>query len=178
MTVPALRYPIDVLAGDYVRAGVGVLLTGLPLVLLDVSLWIGVLFGAAVLLFVVFLWSTVRRHLTEYRVDDEAIVADGPFGRVIRWSELTRFKLSYYATGRERRNGWMELKLGSRSGSLSVDSKLDQFDRVAAKAAKAAVGNNLALSPATMENLAAMGIALEPEEGAAGVAGRFGVGAG
>jgi hypothetical protein len=67
-------------------------------------------------------------------------------------------KLAYYSTRRDRKSGWMQLKLAAGRSRLSLDSRLDGFERLVRHAALAAAGRDLELSEATAANLHALGI--------------------
>ena len=67
-------------------------------------------------------------------------------------------KLGYYSTRRDRKSGWMQLELGAGRARLSLDSRLDGFDRLVRFATAAAAERELELSEATAANLSALGI--------------------
>ncbi|MGQ9366334.1 hypothetical protein [Azospirillum sp. ST 5-10] len=157
----ALRYPAGSLYGDYARAGAGLAMTALPLALLEVSRWLAVPLGAAALLFALFAARTAQRQLTRVSVDGAGVRADGPLGGAVRWDALARLRLRFYATRRDRSQGWMQLTLAGGGGRVRVESSLDGFGALAARAAAAARRNGVALDAATVDNLLALGI--DPE---------------
>ncbi len=161
MTDTILRYPINTLTADYVRAASGLALTAAPLLLIETSGWIGVLLGSCAILFGVFLVATWRRHMTTLHVDDTRVTARGPLGRSIAWADLTHLKLAYYSTRRDRRDGWMELTLKASDASLKVNSNLQCFDDVVSRATRAAERNGVTLNAATLDNLAALGVCVD-----------------
>jgi hypothetical protein len=69
-------------------------------------------------------------------------------------------RLGYYSTRRDREGGWMQLKLIGAGGTVKLDSTIDDFTHIARRALAAARANNLQLGEPTLENLAALGIAL------------------
>jgi len=155
------RYPPRELAGDYARAAVGVAATAGPLVLLPTSpviMWILAGFGA---LFVVFAARTALRHMTVVRIDDAGIASVGPWPVSLRWDELKGMALSYYSTRRDRTRGWMQLSVRGTGRALRLDSTIEGFTEIVARAARSAEANRVALSPATAGNLAALGLAAE-----------------
>lgn len=158
-----LRYPAASLTGDYARAGAGLAMTAVPLLLLEVNAWAGVPLAAGALLFAVFAARTAQRHLTRVAVDEAGVRADGPLGVVLRWDELKGMRLRYYSTKRDRSDGWLQLTLRGPAGSVRVESTLDGFDALVERAAEAARRAALPLDPLTVDNLHAMGIA--PEDG-------------
>lgn len=160
-----LRYPRPTIMADYVRAGIGVLLCGAPLLLLEVNYWLAALLGAGFALFALFLVRTGLRHRTRYMLGPDTLCADGPAGTLVEWSRLDRLKLSYFSTKRDRSDGWMQLAIGSTNGRLiKVDSSLDGFHDIVERAARAAEGTGVTLSDATRANLRAMGIVVAGQE--------------
>jgi hypothetical protein len=120
------------------------------------------LFGGAALLFGLFLATTVQKHLTVVEADEEGIVSRGPAGTSMSWSDLSRLKLNYYSTRRDRQDGWMTLVLKGRGRKISLESSLSDFDDVARRAHEAAEARGLELSPATLENLMMLGARRPP----------------
>jgi len=160
-----LRYPRQTLWADYVRAGIGTVLCGLPLMLIDVNQWIAALLGAGFVLFASFFVRTALRQRTRYVLGPDTLCADGPAGTVVEWNRLDRMKLSYFSTKRDRSDGWMQLTVGSVGGrSVKVDSALDGFYDIVERAARAAEAGNVELSLATRANLRSMGISVAGQE--------------
>ena len=155
-----LRYPPAALAGDYARAAAGLAMTLPPLLLLDLAAWAGVPLGLAALLFAAYAARTAQRHATRVVMDEDGVRAEGPFGGAVRWDALSGLRLRYYATRRDRTDGWLVLALIG-GGRVRVDSTLDGFDALAERAAEAARRNGLALDRTTQENLLALG--MEPD---------------
>ena len=83
----------------------------------------------------------------------------------IAWDRLDRMKLAFYSTRRDRKSGWMQLQLGAGGARLSLDSRLDGFDRLVRHAAIAADARGLELSQATVANLQALGIRVPEPRG-------------
>jgi hypothetical protein len=163
-----LRYPREALLADYIRAGTGALLCGLPLVLLQVNRWVGVVLGASFLLFAVFFVRTAFRHMTRYRLGPDTFAADGPVGGLVEWARLERMALAYYSTKRDRSGGWMQLAVRSAGArTVKIDSSLDGFYDIVARAAQAAEARDLELSQATRANLRSMGLSVAGQEEAA-----------
>lgn len=153
------RYPARELAGDYARGGLGLAVTGGPLLFLPTSpiiMWILAGFAA---LFVVFAARTAIRHMTVVRIDDAGIAALGPMGVSVRWDDLGRVALSYYSTRRDRTRGWMQLSVRGNGRALRLDSSIEGFRDIVAEAAHRAEAKRLELNPATIGNLNSLGIA-------------------
>jgi len=160
-----LRYPRQTLWADYIRAGIGAVLCGLPLLLIDVNLWVALILGAGFVLFALFFARTALRQHTRYVLGPDTLCADGPAGTLVEWSRLDRMKLSYFSTKRDRSDGWMQLTVGSAGGrTVKVDSALDGFYDIVERAARAAEAGGLELSQATRVNLRSMGISVAGQE--------------
>jgi len=152
------RYPLRELSGDYARAGLGLVATLGPLLFVPASPVMMWLLGGLAALFLAFGARTALRQMTVVRVDDAGITAIGPVGATIAWKDLGRLALAYYSTRRDRTRGWMQLSLKGTGRGLRVDSTIDGFRDITAAAVRAAERNGLSLAPATVGNLAAIGI--------------------
>lgn len=159
------RYPMDALLGDYVRAGAGLLLAGAPLVLVPLNIYVESVLGGLAALFGCFGGLTALRHLHRIEVGEEGIAARGPFPVQLTWEALDGVTLRYFATRRDGSRGWMELKLRGAGGRLLLDSRIDGFNDIAERTARAAARRQLPLTPATAANFAALGIPLAPSAG-------------
>lgn len=165
MSSSDLRYPRPTLLADYVRAGIGVVLCGLPLVLIDVNHWIAGILLAGFVLFAAFFARTALRQHTRYVLGPDTLCADGPAGSLVEWSRLDRMKLSYFSTKRDRSDGWMQLTVGSAGArTVKVDSALEGFYDIVERAARAAESTGVELSAATRANLRSMGISVAGQE--------------
>lgn len=156
------RYPRAALVADYLRAGVGLALSGAPLLLLDLPGWAVAVFAGAAVLFAVFGARTLLRQLTTFRVDGHGVRAEGPFGAALAWRDLARVRLRYYSTRRDRSQGWMQLVLSGGGRTLRLESSLEGFEVIAGRAAAAAAANRLRLSDSTIANFLSLGIDVAP----------------
>lgn len=166
--VSDLTYPPAAVWGDYARAGVGLVLTVGPLLLVPVALWMAVPLAAAAVLFAVFAVRTAGLHRLRVRVDPAGLTAHGLTGTVpLRWGELAGLRLRFYSTRRDRSDGWFQAVLSGPGGRIRLDSRLEGFDAVIEAAARAAHRNGVALDPATRGNLDALGVFIDdgPAEG-------------
>lgn len=154
------RYKPRALKGDYARSGIGLALTGGPLLAVDAGLAGAAVLGLLAVLFLVFGVRTVLRQLTLVRVDDDGISIEGPMPRRIRWHDLASADLSYYTTKRDGGAGWMQLKLKDRRGTLRIESSLEGFADVVRRIAHEAEANDVELAPATINNMQALGVAM------------------
>ena len=165
MSSADLRYPRETLWADYIRAGIGAILSGLPLLLVDVNHWLALILAAFFLLFGAFFVRTAFRQRTHYLLGPDTLCADGPAGTLVEWNRLDRMKLSYFSTKRDRSGGWMQLTVGSTGArTVKVDSSLDGFYDVVERAARAAEARGLELSRTTRVNLRSMGISVAGQE--------------
>ena len=165
MSSADLRYPRQTLWADYIRAAIGTVLCGLPLLLVEVNRWVELLLGAGFVLFGVFFVRTALRQQTRYVLGPDTLCADGPAGSLVEWARLNRMKLSYFSTKRDRTGGWMQLAVGSAgSRTIKIDSALEGFYDIVERAARAAEVNGVALSAATRANLRSMGISVAGQE--------------
>ena len=159
-------YPASAMAGDYLRAAAGLVPTVLILSTVSVGTVAGVVLGGFAVIFGAFAIRTGLRHGTSLAVDGTELRATGLRPATIPWDRLDRMKLAYYSTRRDRKSGWMQLELGAGRVRLSLDSRLDGFDRLVRHAALAAAERGLQLSEATAANLQALGIRVPDQRGA------------
>ena len=157
-----LYYPLEAIWGDYARSAAGAVLCLFPAFFVTSSAVLGLLLlvGGS---FVAFGLMTWRRQLTAFRLDADNLYpssdqGSGGAGRVLPWSELRAMSLSYFSVRGDGRNGWMQLKLLFEGRTLRVDSRLEDFEALAAVAAGWARETGIELDPATLSNLEALGI--------------------
>lgn len=151
-------YPASAMLGDYLRAGAGLLPSGLILSSVSLDSVAAVVIGGFAAIFGAFGVRTALRHGTRLEVTETGIRTVGLRRIEIDWAALDRMKLGYYSTRRDRKSGWMQLQLAAGRARLSLDSRLDGFDRLVRFATAAAAERELELSEATAANLSALGI--------------------
>lgn len=149
-------YPAPAIASDYLRALTGLSLVGLPIVLAEPVPAVTALLVASAVLFAVYGAGTIHRHIARIELSEEGIRSRGLTTTEIRWPELRQLKLSHYSTRRDRSGGWLQLLLVGGGQRLRVDSRLEDFIVVAARATQAARENRIMLDPATLSNLEAL----------------------
>jgi len=161
------RYDTSSLAADYARSGAGVVVAGGLLIAADPLPAIGAVLAAATGLFLVYGLRTVVRQLTLLEVDEQGIRTRGPLGglfdRAIAWDDLRDLKLSYFSTQRDRKGGWMQLRVRGDGGAIRCDSSLEDFPHIVEYAYRAARERRLEIGHATVANLKSMGLALDLE---------------
>jgi hypothetical protein len=152
------RYPPQTLMGDYMRAGLGLLLTLPPL------LWLGPGFAIGLALTIVagvclfFVARTVERNRAVIAVDDDGVVVTSFTRAAVRWDEMSRMTLAYYAVKRDKQDGWMELTLRDAKNTIKVDSRLEGFLAIVVRAARVARERQIPLNQITLSNLRALKI--------------------
>jgi hypothetical protein len=164
-SVARFSYPASAMAGDYLRAAAGLVPTSLILATVPVGTVAAVVLGGFAAIFGVFAIRTALRHGTSLEDSDGELRALGPRSATIAWDQLDRMKLAYYSTRRDRKSGWMQMELGAGRTRLSLDSRIDGFDRLVRHAATIASERDLALSEATATNLQALGIRVPGAQG-------------
>ena len=152
------RYSLQNLLPDYLRGGAGLVIGAGGWLLAPSMLHVIVIFGGLTVLFLLFTMRTVARQYTLIEMTDDAITRGGTRRLTLHWSDLDHVKLRYYSTRRNRSGGWMTLKLASGRAAISVDSNIDGFDAIAARAARSMVENRAAADDITLANLAALGL--------------------
>jgi hypothetical protein len=171
-----LGYPARALLGDYLRSGLGILLTLPPALAVPLGSVAQYVLGALVALFATFGARTLIRQSSTVAIEPVAITVSALRRTRLEWARLRSVKLNYYSTRGDRGEGWMQLTLkgtgGPDGGTIRVDSSLDGFVEVARAAADAARapaegGKPIALSETTRVNFASLGIAAEEPEPAA-----------
>ena len=151
-------YSTSAMLGDYLRAAAGLGPTLFILATVSVGSVATLVLAGFAAIFGVFAIRTALRHGTALEDSDGELRAVGPWPARLDWAHLDRMKLAYYSTRRDRKSGWMQLKLAAGRSRLSLDSRLDGFERLVRHAALAAAGRDLELSEATAANLHALGI--------------------
>lgn len=152
------RYERSALMADYARGGVGLAVTGLPLVATPLATTITVIFGSLATLFGVYLCRTWLRSAQAVQVDGDGIRRVGPLSISITWDELDSLSLRYFSTRRDRTGGWMEMKVSGGGSKLAVESSIDDFETVVRHCMLVAKANDIDLSETTRDNLRAMGL--------------------
>lgn len=160
------RYPKGALAGDYLRAGIGV---GVGLgVMLSVppTPAIILVFGGLTALFGYFGYRTVQRHVVKVAVTDDEICNAGFSTRTLSWADLESLKLRYYGTKRQQRgsSGFMQMTLAGKGASFVYESSMQGFQIIAWRAAKAMRENGHSVDPTSAGNLLAIGLDADGEK--------------
>lgn len=150
------RYASQSIVSDYCRAGAGVAVTALPLMAVPLASIAGGVLSLLFILFTVFAGRTWVRSKTRVQLSDEELAVTALRRKMLLWQGVTSVELRYFATKRDRSQGWMQLTLKTAATTLKLESALEGFENVTRVAAYAAAQNGLALSASTMENLRAL----------------------
>jgi len=150
------RYPSRTIVSDYIRAGVGALLTLGPLTAIQAASIPGVVLSLLATLFIFFAGRTWIRGRTVVQLSENSLAVTALWNRIILWQDVASLELRYFATRRDRSQGWMQLTLKSAGSTLRLESTLEGFETITRAAARAASRRGLSLSPSTLENLRAL----------------------
>jgi hypothetical protein len=152
-------YPAAAIAGDYLRAGAGLGLVGLPLIVAETAAAVTVLLAVCAVIFTLHGVRTVSRHAERIELSEDGIRSRGLTAAEIRWRDLQQLQLAHYSTRRDRSGGWLQLRLIGNGHRLRIDSHLRDFTALTARAVAAAQENQISLDWATVSNLDALGLA-------------------
>jgi len=150
------RYSGSSILSDYGRAGVGALLTWGPLTVVPAASIAGMVLSALGVLFVFFAARTWTRSRTVAHLSQEGLAVTVLRHKTMPWKDVESLDLRYFATKRDRSQGWMQLTLKGANTTVRLESTLDGFETIARAAARAAANKGLSLSPSTLENLRAL----------------------
>ena len=153
------RYPGAVLFRDYARTMVGFGLSGGILAVVETSRMTAAILAVFTTLFALFGLRTLVRNFTCVGLTDEGISIRGIWRRTLNWDDLRAVTLRYFSTRRDHGDGWMQLVIKGSRKSVRLDSTLEGFSIVAARANQAARAHGIQLSPSTLANFASLGTA-------------------
>jgi hypothetical protein len=155
------RYSARSLLPDYLRGAAGLTVGAGGWLLAPTAPHVVLIFGGLTALFLLFTMRTVARQRAWIELNEDSISIGRERPTLLRWAELSDVKLRYYSTRRNRSGGWMTLKLAAGRTGVTIDSNIDGFDRIVARAARAALDNRLAIDATTRANFAALGLVTE-----------------
>ncbi len=152
----AYRYSRASLIKDGLLAAAGLALAALPFALASPGRVAAVVFGLIGVISLVLGIRTWCRRGARFVLTGDGL---GRGAAVLRWADMTGLRLRHFATRREQPGGgWMELTVSAPGRRITVDAGLDGFAAVARAAHAAALANGVALDPATVVNLRALGL--------------------
>ncbi len=153
------RYPLRALRGDLIGAGFGTLLAGGLLPALRPG-WAGaLLLGGLAALFLGFFLRTLARAWQVVEMTPDALHLSGPgIHRTLPWDGIKHVGLRYFTTRRDRSGGWLVLTLRGAGTTIGIESLIDGFDAILARAAAAARANGATMTDDTAGNLSTLGM--------------------
>jgi len=152
------RYPPQSLIGDDVRAGLCLVIPLLVLSWFDLGTPVAIAFVLIAALGLGFVARMVNRHREVVALDDDAITLTGFRKSVIRWEDLARVNLAYYAVKKDKSDAWMEITLKDAKSTIKLDSRLENFGAIVVKTARVARERRIPLNQITLANLKALNI--------------------
>ena len=144
------------LLGDYFRSAVGLILCIVPMTMIEGNRIVTTIFGCGTAIFLYYGIRTFIRHRTRVEISDHGIAVHGPTRRALSWDSVTKVRLRYFAPRKKKFGGWMQLDMAGDGGRISIESKIDGFKDIAARAEAAARVNGLALDDASAANFNAL----------------------
>ena len=152
------RYSRAAIAGAYARSAVGLAFTLGPLAVLEPAPWLSVILVIGAALFLVYLAKSIALHTMQIVVDANGIRTEGLFAADIAWNTLRDVGLNYYTTRNDRSQGWIELVVRGRRGTIRILSVLQGFNEIVACVVREAEMRNCPLDDRTRTHLAMLGI--------------------
>ena len=154
------KYSRKSISGDYIRAIIGLVITGGLLLAATKITIFQYIFAAGALLFFGFLLRTFLRQFSSFVVTKQDLKRVGLFKRSLSWDQLNNVTLKYFSTRRDRKAGWYQLTLSDGIVKISIDSELMGFDTVMKTCADVVIQKRLIVSETTSENFASSGFSL------------------
>jgi len=151
------RYLPQKLLPDYLRGAAGLAIcAGLCALAPNVTAVL-VIFGALALLFGLFMLQTVQKQMLMLEMTEDRIGKGSDSAGARAWGEMKALRLRYYALRRNKPGGWMALRLDFPGQRIGIDSNIEGFEEIVARAARAARDRRLEMDDTTRANLAAIG---------------------
>lgn len=143
---------------DYARAIIGVGLCGFPLAAFSPAIVVAWILGGLTALFFSFGLHTAWRQGLRFALGDAGLwrKAPGLQPRLYEWANFNRLDLRFFPTRRDRSQGWLQLTLKGPGGKLRIESNLEDFDRLAQRAAHEAETRDWMISEGSRDNLDAL----------------------
>ncbi len=151
------RYLPQKLLPDYLRGAAGLAISAGLCALAPNVTAVVVIFGALALLFGLFMLQTVQKQMLMLEMTEDGIGKGSNTARAKAWRELQALRLRYYALRRNKPGGWMALRLDFPGQRIGIDSNIEGFEEIVARAARAARDQRLEMDDTTRANLAAIG---------------------
>lgn len=147
-------WPTRSLVGDYLRAGAGFAVTFPPLLFVEWTPAVIIIFGGLSGLFLWLAMRTFGRQRTRIRVDADMITR----GRhKIQWAEMKEVKLRRFGRKKKKGAGYFDLLIAGPGGRIKIDSELSEFLELARQIHQVARDNQITLDEKTRTNFSALG---------------------
>lgn len=157
------RYAARAIRGDLLRAVAGFVLTAVPCAATSESPIAAGIFGLLATLFFAFGVRSYSRRFALVLVTEDGVIFC-PLGERspqipgfrharVAWRDIQAMRVRFFSTKRDRSEGWMELRLADGKDRLTIDSTIEGFETVVARAALAAKRSDVALDDTTLANL-------------------------
>jgi len=162
-----LQYPTRALVGDWLRTATGLAIGVGVLAYASWNVWILSIFGGVTVLFFYFGLRTLERQVQRIAMNEQGLFVRDWRERQFAWEQLRRVRLRFYGTRRQHRQqasgddttgGFLELRLESDRGRVTLDSALPGFGLVAWRAAQALRAAGGSFDPVTAGNLLTLGV--------------------
>ena len=129
-----------------------------PLAVIDPTAVVGLILGGLGLVFAAYGVQTLIRARSKVIVSGEEICLEGPIAARVPWDALVSVDLRYYTTKRGREGGWMVLTIKGTERTVRIESSLEGFAGLLARAVGEAQAREVLLPAATRTNLRRFGI--------------------
>ena len=153
-----LVYPRAAIVAALARAGAGMGITLGPLAIIEPTPVASLFMGGLGLVFAAYGVQAVIRARSEVIISSEGICLEGPIATRVSWDTLVSMKLSYYTIKRSREDGWMVLTIKGTGRAVRIESSLEGFASLLARAVSEALVREVMLPAATRSNLRPFGI--------------------
>ena len=152
------RYSRAAIAGAYARSAVGLAFTLGPLAALEPASWLSAVLVIGAALFLVYLAKSIALNVTQIVVDADGIRTEGLFATDVAWNGLRTVTLNYYSTRNDGSQGWIELVVRGRRGTIRILSVLQGFNEIVVRVVREAEARHRELDDRTRTHLAMLGI--------------------
>ncbi len=153
-----LCYPRAATTAALLRSGAGLALTLGPLAIAGSGEAATLILGGLGLVFALYGARALVRAQTEIVVSQDGIRIVGPLPTRLSWDALVGVRLRYYTTRRDGGGGWMVLTIRGTGRAVHVESTIEGFASLLARAIDEARARDVALPTATWSNLRPFGI--------------------
>ncbi len=143
------------------RAGAGITVTAVPLLLLGPSSVIVSLLGCLFCLFVLYGLRAFDRKIAKICISEKKIWIAGIQTKAIEWETLEALNLAYFSTRRDGEKGWMQLKLKGRGVRLKIESTVADFEDLVEICVAIATERQVSLDMTTRRNLEILGVSAD-----------------